>query len=140
MEEFEAVWSSSARNSWSYFFPAVVWLGISILFALSYIKQPGARRIMMVLTTLVLTCVATEASFFSFAEKWRIRGEWTDKHWDALTPRQQEIATNDGANLVLGPPINGLFALICFATTMLMISIVRRLKNRPMDSILPARD
>ena len=133
MQTFDSVWSSSANNIWAYAFPSLLVVGMLVVASLSLMQNTTAKKVTMILVSLGFAYACTEASFQSINEKWRIRHEWTEKNYDSLTERQKEISITDGANLIMAPPINGLFALLCFVGTIIFMSFIQRIRNPKQD-------
>lgn len=132
---FEEIWETSRRNSFSWGYPATILCGGIILALLSLIPGSSVRRILKVVTILGFGLIALDFSAREIAEKWRLRHEWADDHGEQMTEAQRESLYADGANLTLGPLIDGVrafgsligVAAVLFFTRRLVEE--RRLKN-----------
>ena len=98
MDTFSQIWESSRHNAWSLAYPFVIVTGVFSVIVVSTIRSVAVRRCLLGLVFLVFAYLATEASFQSVSEKWRIRQEWTQAHFNELTEKQQETSVSDGAN------------------------------------------
>jgi len=130
---FEEIWIASGSNCWSFFYPLTIIAGIAVLIVLSFIRTTPARVILKIAAVFGFSCLATVASSLEISEKWRIRGEWVEAHWESLTDAQRDIAQADGANLVMGPFIYGsfvFFGLIVVAVVLAVIFRNTRLSRR----------
>ena len=126
MDTFSQIWESSRHNAWSLAYPFVIVTGVFSVIVVSTIRSVAVRRCLLGLVFLVFAYLATEASFQAVSEKWRIRQEWTQAHFNELTEKQQETSVSDGANLVVQPPVDGFFALMIFIGTAIVMRLVRQ--------------
>jgi hypothetical protein len=132
METFDQIWASSRSNGWSWGYPAILWSGISLLIGLSILRTVWVRRVVKIVTILLLTALATELASLEILEKWRIRREWANANQPLMTPAAQQALTVDGANRTLGPLFYGLQAFTLFVALAAALSFVRRIvKPRP---------
>jgi len=71
MDAVEQIWETSRSNSWSWAYPAVLLFGVTLLAALSFVRNPWLRRTAKVMAILVLGVLATEFSRREIQEKWQ---------------------------------------------------------------------
>lgn len=125
METFDQVWESSRVNSWSWIYPTALWSGVGVLFLLSLMPWVRLRRSAKIVAVLGFSLVAAEYSAQEIQEKWRIRREWALAHFDQMTEAQRNALTVDGANLTLGPLLDGRDAFFVFVAVAVVLSLVR---------------
>ena len=125
MNEFDAIWKSSANNYWSATYPIVIGSGIVLLTCLAFIRNKILRISLQILAMFFCTVASIAASSLAINEKWRIRHEWTSQHWDNLTAEQQDIAIADGANIVMGPYLYGIEAFLFLLFFGCLIELIR---------------
>lgn len=127
MDTFEQVWETSQTNSWSWGYPATLWLGAIVICALALIHKTWIRRSLTVTAILAFTFLATELSSHEIQEKWRIRGEWAKANKDQLTDTDRSALQADGANLALAPFFYGFRAMLLFVAVSVAVFFLRKI-------------
>jgi hypothetical protein len=138
MSSFEQIWESSRTNTLSWLYPTALWYGAAVIVALYLMKDVWLRRIGKLVAIAVFSVAATEFSVQNIQEKWRIRREWAESHPERMTGDGLEALSVDGANLLLGPLLQGCQAFLLFVGVAIVLSILRSLfsgcHNSAMDS------
>ncbi|MBA4017997.1 MAG: hypothetical protein C0483_12555 [Pirellula sp.] len=125
METFQQVWESSRVNAWSSAYLLALWSGVGVLVLASCMPWVRLRRFAKLVAILGFAIVAAECSAQEIQEKWRIRREWADAHADQMTESQRYALTVDGANLTLGPLLDGRDALLLLLAVAVGLSLAR---------------
>ncbi len=130
MDPFEQIWESSRTNSLSWMYSTVLYSGVAVIVALSFIKNQWLRLIGTLAVIAVFPALATGFASQEIQEKWRIRRDWADSHPGQMTQDGLEALTVDGANLTLGPLIYGVQAFLLFAAVAVALMIFRALLSK----------
>lgn len=131
METFEQVWEASRTNSYSWIYPALLWSGAAVIFALSFVKNIWIRRSGKVIVILLAGYSATHYSGLEIQEKWRLRGEWADAHPDKVTEENRHALTVDGANRAAGPLFYGGQAILLLVAVSSGIRFLKWIAEKP---------
>jgi hypothetical protein len=126
MITIEQIWDTSRQNDYSWILPVVLVFGVLTLALLNFIKSDLNRRIAKVILFLGFSFLALQASSAAITEKWRIRHAWGDENWEQLSEQEQNALMTDGANLVLGPVLEGGgYAFWLFGGVLVLSRIIR---------------
>jgi hypothetical protein len=140
MSPFEQIWESSRTNTLSWLYPTALWCGAAVIVALSLVKGVWLRRIGKLVAIAVFSVAATQFSIQNIQEKWRIRREWAESHPERMTRDGLEALSVDGANLLLGPLLQGCQAFLLFVGVAIVLSILRTLFSGRHNSAMESNE
>jgi Na+/melibiose symporter-like transporter len=121
---FETIWETSKYN-WAFWLSHILGiLGVSALLFFAFrIKSQSKRKIIYMITIIVMSIFITASTILSVQIKW-------ERRCDAAQTKKEKtaVANRDGANLTFSPIIGGFKSLIYVAIGMIALIIIKKIK------------
>jgi Na+/melibiose symporter-like transporter len=121
---FETIWETSKYN-WAFWLSHILGiLGVSALLFFAFrIKSQSKRKIIYMITIIVMSIFITASTILSVQIKW-------ERRCDAAQTKKEKtaVANRDGANLAFSPIIGGFKSLIYVAIGMIALIIIKKIK------------
>jgi Na+/melibiose symporter-like transporter len=121
---FETIWETSKYN-WAFWLSHILGiLGVSALLFFAFrIKSQSKRKIIYMITIIVMSIFITASTILSVQIKW-------ERRCDAAQTKKEKtaVANRDGANLTFSPIIGGFKSLIYVGIGMIALIIIQKIK------------